>query len=115
MLKRRYRTKAAELAKLWDGEAVRIQPGSPAEIGRAVIYADDRHSEASSGRARTLCYKPEVQDLTIAGDWAFEWGYFSYRHSANPKAVRGKMLRVIRRQPHRSWKFARVIGLPREA
>ena len=29
--------KADELAKLWDSEAVRIQPGRPAEIGKAKI------------------------------------------------------------------------------
>jgi hypothetical protein len=43
----------------------------------------------------TLCYKPEIKDLQIAGDWAFEWGYFSYKESANAKPGRGKVLRVI--------------------
>src|SRR5256886_7920094 len=75
--------KADELAKLWDSEAVRIQPGGPAEVGKATILANDKRWEAS--RARTLCYKPEIQDLQIVGDWAFEWGYFSYRDSSNPK------------------------------
>ena len=31
--------KADELANLWDSDAVRIQPGRPAEVGKAVIYA----------------------------------------------------------------------------
>jgi hypothetical protein len=31
---------------LWDNEAVRIQPGRPAEIGKATIYANDKHWEA---------------------------------------------------------------------
>src|SRR5437773_4737159 len=91
--------KADELAKLWDAEAVRIQPGGPAEVGKATILANDKRWEASKGRARTLCYKPEIQDLQIVGDWAFEWGYFSYSDSSNPKAMRGKVLRVIKRQP----------------
>jgi hypothetical protein len=30
--------KADELETLWDPEAVRIQPGRPAEVGRQVIY-----------------------------------------------------------------------------
>ena len=106
--------KADELAKLWDSEAVRIQPGRPAEIGKAAIYANDKRWEASNDRPKTLCYNAEIQDLQIAGDWAFEWGYFSYKESGNPKPARGKVLRVIKRQPDGSWKFARVIGFPEQ-
>jgi hypothetical protein len=63
--------KADDLAKLWDTDAVRIRLGGPVEIGKAVIYATDKRQEAPS-----LCYKPEIKDVQIAGDWAFEWGYF---------------------------------------
>jgi ketosteroid isomerase-like protein len=101
--------KADELAKLWDSEAVRIQPGRPAEIGKAQIYANDKRWEAKPDRPRTLCYKSEIKDVRIAGEWAFEWGYISYRDSKNPKPIRGKVLRVMKRQPDGSWKFARVI------
>ena len=71
--------KADELAKLWDADAVRIQPGSPAEVTKAVIYANDKRWEAGNKNSKTLCYKTEIQDIQIAGEWAFEWGYFSYR------------------------------------
>ena len=103
--------KADRLATLWDAEAVRLQPGRPAEIGKAVIYADDKSWEQRN-EARTLCYRAEIIDLQISGDWAFEWGYFSYRDSRSPTPGRGKVLRVIKRQPDGSWKFARVIGFP---
>jgi len=75
-----------------------------------VIYADDKREEAKSGGGQNVCYHAEIKDLQIAGDWAFEWGYFSYKKSANIKPGRGKVLRVIKRQPDGSWKFARVIG-----
>ena len=101
--------KADDLAKLWDSEAVRIAPGRPAEIGKAVIYADDKREEDSGG-GQNLCYRPEIKDLQVVGDWAFEWGYFSYKESANAKPGRGKVLRVLKLQPDGSWKFARVIG-----
>src|SRR5437588_1367360 len=101
--------KADELAKLWDSDAVRIQPGRAAEVGKSVISANDKHWEASADRAKTLCYKPEIKDVQVAGDWAFEWGYFSYKDSSNSKPMRGKVLRVMKRQPDGSWKFARVI------
>jgi ketosteroid isomerase-like protein len=100
---------ADELAKLWDDQAVRIQPGRPPEIGKATIFANDKRWGAKSDRPRTLSYKPEIQDLQIAGDWAFEWGYISYKNSSTPRAVRGKVLRVMKRQSDGSWKFARVI------
>src|SRR5207247_9717663 len=102
--------KADELAKLWDSEAVRIQPGRAAEVGKAVIYANDKRWESSADRAKTLCYKSEIKDIQIIGDWAFECGYFSYKDSSNPKPMRGKVLRVMKRQADGSWKFARVIG-----
>lgn len=102
--------KADDFAKLWDNDAVRLEPGGPAEIGKAVIYADDKREEAKSGAGQNVCYGAEIKDLQIVGDWAFEWGYFSYKQSANSKPGRGKVLRVIERQPDGSWKFARVIG-----
>lgn len=107
--------KADDLAKLWDSEAVRIGPGGPAEVGKAAIYAGDKREEANGFVGKTLCYRPEIKDLQIAGDWAFEWGYFSYKNSGDAKAVRGKVLRVIRKQPDGSWKFARVIGFTEKA
>ena len=103
--------KADDLAKLWDDEAVRIQPGRPAEIGKATIVANDKPWEANGG-GPTLCYKAEIKDLQIVGDWAFEWGYFSYRETAHDKPMRGKVSRVMKRQPDGSWKFARVMGYP---
>ncbi len=99
--------KADELAKLWDKDAVRLIPDSPVDIGKAAIYAADKKEE-TEGNA---CYKPEIKDVQIAGDWAFEWGYFSYKESANAKAIHGKVLRVIKRQPDGSWKFSRVMAI----
>jgi ketosteroid isomerase-like protein len=106
--------RADQLATLWDNEAVRIGPGRPPEVGKAVIYADDKRWEQSKDRGKTVCYRSEIKDLQIAGDWAVEWGYFSFKDSGDPKAGRGKVLRVIRRQASGSWKFARVVVVPEE-
>jgi len=107
--------KADELAKLWDNEAVRLQEGGPAEVGRAAIYSDDKRWEASASRGQPRSYNAEVKDLQIVGDWAFEWGYFtaSYKEAATGKTVnlRGKQLRVLKRQSDGSWRFARVMSL----
>jgi hypothetical protein len=84
--------KADELAKLWDSEAVRIQPGRPAEIGKAEIYANDKRWEAKPDRPRTLCYKSEIKDVRIAGEWAFEG---DARESAeSDEAPTGRLLEI---------------------
>jgi len=104
---------ADQLAKLWDKDAVRFLVNRPAEIGAAVIYADDKQWEMSSGRERTLCYDMEVQDIQIAGDWAFEWGYFSGKSAKADKVsiFYGKGMRVMKRQRDGTWRFARVMSL----
>jgi len=104
---------ADQLAKLWDKDAVRFLTERPAEIGAAMIYADDKRWEMSSGRERTLCFDMEIQDVQIAGDWAFEWGYFSGKTSKADKEsiFYGKVLRVMKKQSDGTWRFARVMGL----
>src|SRR5690242_15704 len=105
--------KADELANLWDNDAVRIQPGRPAEVSKAVIVADDKRWESSKGQHNMLCGRMEFQDLKIAGDWAFEWAYFSYKENTaegNVSAGQGKVMRVLHRQADGSWKFARVMN-----
>jgi ketosteroid isomerase-like protein len=105
--------KADEHAKSWDNDAVRIQPGRPAEVGKAVIYANDKRWEASKGNYKLLCGHMEIQDVQIAGDWAYEWGYFSMKESSAEGKVstgQGKVLRVLHRQADGSWKFTRVMN-----
>ena len=101
--------KADDLAKLWDKDAVRLLPDSPVEIGKAALYVTDKQEEAA-GEGLNACYRPEIKDLQIAGDWAFEWGYFSYKGSPKAKVIHGKVLRVIKRQSDGSWKFSRVMA-----
>ena len=105
--------KADDFAKLWSPDAVRMEPGGSAEVGKAAIYAEDKREEARGAGIQVLSYKPEIKDLQIIDGWAFEWGYFesSFRESEKSRTVnmRGKMLRVLKRQPDGSWKFARVM------
>jgi len=104
---------ADQLAKLWDKEAIRFPADRPAEIGAAVIYADDKQWEMNSGRERSLCYDLETQDIQIAGDWAFEWGYGSYKIAKGDKVSvqYGKVMRVMKKRSDGTWRFARAMGL----
>lgn len=104
---------ADQLAKLWDKDGVRFPAGRLAEIGASVIYADDKKWQTSIGRDTTLCYDFEVQDIQVAGDWAFEWGYGSLKSAQAGKTTIGyaKVMRVMKRQADGTWRFARVMAV----
>lgn len=58
-------------------------------------------------------YVVDVEEITIAGDYAFEWG--TYRGSVRPGAggdvmpYSGKLMRILQRQPDGSWKMHRTM------
>jgi ketosteroid isomerase-like protein len=106
---------ADQLTKLWDQDAVRLQSGSPAEVGKATIFFNDKRWQANLHGGRTLSYTPDLKDLQIVDGWAFEWGTFevTFRETehGSQKVLHGKILRVLRKQADGSWKFARVMAL----
>jgi len=101
------------LAELWTDDAVRLQPGEPAEVGLTVIRENDGKQLAEHPTAKVLSYRPEIKDVQIVGDWAFEWNDFeaSYRETPDGKTVslHGKALRVLKKQSDGSWRFARAM------
>jgi uncharacterized protein (TIGR02246 family) len=101
------------LAELWTDDAVRIGPGGRIHAGKAAIRAADERATARHPQGRVLTYVPVIEDLRVAGEWAFEWGRFTSTYQENPtakvEAVRGTVLRVLRRQVDGSWKFARLM------
>jgi uncharacterized protein (TIGR02246 family) len=103
----------AVLAELWTDDAVRLQQGEAADIGKQAIRAADERRKAAHPGARVVSYVPEIKDVTVTDGWAFEWGYFtgSYKEEASgeEKRFRAKLLRVLKKQSDGSWRFARVM------
>jgi uncharacterized protein (TIGR02246 family) len=103
----------AALAQLWADDAVRLEPGGPAEQGKAAITADDRQQRAAAGQATVLQYTPRIESIQVFGDRAVEWGYFEtvYRRTSTdtPHTIHGKLLRVLERQRDGSWRFSHVM------
>ena len=102
------------LAELWTDDAVRLQPGGPAEVGLTVIRENDRKQLAEHPAAKVLSYRPEIKDVQVVGDWAFvdSWPRNrTTRETPDGKGVslHGKALRVLKKQSDGSWKFARVM------
>jgi uncharacterized protein (TIGR02246 family) len=102
------------LSDLWTNDAVRLGPGAPVDIGREAIRATNERFKAAQAGLRVISYVPEIKDVTIAGDWAFYWGYFtaSYVAGGEEKRMRAKVLAVLRKQPDGSWKCARGMSTP---
>jgi uncharacterized protein (TIGR02246 family) len=101
------------LADLFTDDAVLLEPGAPAVIGKPAILADNQKDTREHPDAKVVSYKPEIKDLQVADGWAFEWDTFeaTYQESqkAEVKTFRAKALRILKKQPDGSWKFARVM------
>lgn len=101
------------LADLFTEDAVLLEPGSAAVMGKPAILAANLKDQAEHPTAKVVSYKPDIKDVQVVDGWAFEWDYFeaSYRESekAEVKSFRAKALRILKRQPDGSWKFARVV------
>src|SRR5215204_4801010 len=102
----------AALSEGWTDDVVILQPGQEAEVGRQAIFAARARRRAANPGFRVVSYLPEIKDVTITDDgWAFEWGYFTASYVEAPggeeKRIRGKLLRVMKKQPNGSWKGAR--------
>jgi uncharacterized protein (TIGR02246 family) len=101
------------LAALWTEDAVRLDQGRQADVGKKAIHAADVQDHAAHPRAQVIRYVPDIRDITISDGWAIEWGYFSgsYTEKAGgeQKPMHAKFLRVLRKQSDGSWRFARVM------
>jgi ketosteroid isomerase-like protein len=104
----------AALSEGWTEDVVILQQGQEAEVGKQAILAARERRRAANPGVRVVSYVPEIKDVTITDDgWAFEWGYFtaSYVDAAggDEKRIRGKLLRVLKKQGDGSWKGARAM------
>ena len=101
------------LAELWTDDAVRLQQGQEADVGKQAIRAADERGKAVAPEFRIVSFVPEIKDITITDGWAFEWGYFTGsskdKIDGEEKRFRAKLLRVLKKQSDGSWRFARVM------
>jgi uncharacterized protein (TIGR02246 family) len=106
------------LTALWDDDGVLLQPGQPAVIGRTAFREFVKQNLAKTPAAKVLKYAPEIRDLQVVEDVAFEWGYFdsTVRSSDEEQLVnfRARFVRILRRQTNGSWRFSRVMWAPNE-
>src|SRR5215469_13545535 len=93
---------ADALTALWDDDAVLLQPGTPPIVGKAAFHDFMAQALAKSPSVGVIKYVPDIRDIQVAGDVAYEWGYFDATQRSSdqqaPESLRAKVLRVMKRQ-----------------
>jgi ketosteroid isomerase-like protein len=98
----------------WTDDFVVLQAAGPITRGRSVNAAAAKKSMEQMKAFMPTEYNLDVQEITIAGDYAFEWG--TYRGSARSLtggetvSYIGKFMRILQRQPDGSWKMHRTMA-----
>jgi ketosteroid isomerase-like protein len=104
------------LTALLDDDAVLLQPGTPPIVGKAAFHDFLKQTLSKAPSVQVVKYVPDIRDIQVAGNVAYEWGYFDAVEKSSeqqaPAKLRAKLLRVMRRQPDGCWKFTRVMWLP---
>ena len=107
---------ADALTALWDDDGVLLQPGTPPIVGKAAFHDFAKQAFAKSPSVKVVKYVPDIRDIQVAGNVAYEWGYFDAAQKNSdqqaPQSMRAKLLRVMKRQQDGSWKFTRIMWLP---
>ena len=97
----------------WTADFVVIPPAGPVVRGRSANAALVEQGRELMQAFIPVDYVVEIEEITVAGDYAFEWG--TYRGAARPRAggsdvtYSGKLLRILQRQPDGRWKMHRTM------
>lgn len=99
------------LLDVWADDGVRFSlAGGPPAIGKQAIAAENAKFRIDYPDFKVLNYSPTIKSLEIAGDWAIEVGVanatFQLSAKDAPTTVNDAGVRLIKRQPDGSWKFA---------
>jgi len=101
----------AMMMSQWTDDFVLLQPAGPILRGRSTIAEAFRGAWSSVEILESVL---DIQEVKVLGDYAFQWGTYSYtlRPRTGGETVRtsGKLMRILQRQPDGSWKIHRTIS-----
>jgi ketosteroid isomerase-like protein len=101
------------LMDIWSEDAVRFMPGSPPDVGKQAILADNEKFAAEYPGFKVLRYAAKYKNIQIEDGLACEWGehesQFKMSPEAPPVSWHGTGFHVLKRQSDGSWKFAVMI------
>lgn len=103
----------SKLLDLWADDGVLLGQGAEALVGKSAIQTSLKQNFAANPAMKVLKYEPQITDLKVVGDVAYEWGSFQATHQIStddkPVSFHARFLRVMGLQPDGSWKFVRVM------
>jgi uncharacterized protein (TIGR02246 family) len=101
------------LRSLMTDDAVVMPPGSHWLRGKAERDASFQNMQVAMSQVDVLEYRLDFEEVTILGDYAFEWG--TIRGATRPKnggdveTSSYKVMRILQRQVDGEWKVHRTI------
>ena len=101
------------LMDIWSEDAVRFMPGSPPDVGKQAILADNEKFAAEYPGFKVLRYAAKYKNIQIKDGLACEWGEHESQFRVTPEAPpiswHGTGFHVLKRESDGSWKFAVMI------
>jgi len=101
----------AAMMSQWTDDFVLLQPAGPILRGRSTVAEAFRGAESAIEILENVL---DIQEVKILGDHAFQWGTYRYslraRRGGDTVRASGKLMRILQRQPDRSWKIHRTIS-----
>ena len=105
------------LDQLWSEDCIKVDGPNGPVVGLNAMKEMYAQFKKNYPEFRVLKYTPDYKStqMAVVGDWAIEVGYTeaTYQMSAKEEPVsvpRTQGMRLLKRQPDGSWKFA-VVGL----
>jgi len=100
------------LVSQWTDEFVVIPGTGDIVRGRSANAANAERAMEQMQGIVPLRYDLNAEEITVSGDYAFEWG--TYRGTAragdNEISDSGKFMRILRRESDGSWKMHRTMA-----
>lgn len=101
------------LVALWTDDVVTLLPDRTPLVGKEANRNFLLSAKQQSEGVEIVEYKFDFKELTVAGDWAYEWGTLSVAEKLpdDDEPLRSKinLMRVLKRAPDGSWKVSRTI------
>jgi len=98
---------------LWSDDPAALPPQGPILTGRDTVEAWLRRAGAAGDVWETIEYVQEFREVHVVGNYAWDWGTYRgrsrNRETGQEVSSRGKLLRILKREPDGSWKVHRAI------
>jgi ketosteroid isomerase-like protein len=101
------------LATLWTDDIVSMPPSAQPIVGKKANRDVLAAGEAQAKQVEIVEYSQKWDEVTVAGDYAYEWGTFKslikMKTGGATSSAEFKVMRILKRQPDGSWKVHRSI------